>query len=81
MAASRSTTRTRHRLWPPARASVDKDERTVIFTTDNADGLDGAMATCASAEEAAALAAFVNTRDCPDTVPLFAMDRRRSPRR
>lgn len=66
-----------HRLWPPVRASVDKDERTVIFTTGESDDLDGVMATCASAVEAVALAQFVNRQGCPATVPLIASHYRR----
>jgi hypothetical protein len=70
----------RHPLWPPVRASVDKDERTVIFTTGEPDDLDGAMATCASAAEAVALAQFVNRQGCPASVPMAAPDRRRASR-
>lgn len=42
----------------------------MIFTTGEPDDLDGAMATCASAVEAIALAQFVNRQGCPMTVPV-----------
>lgn len=56
----KTSTLPRNLLWPLVRASIDKDELTVIFTTGEPDDLDGAMATCASAGEAIALAQFVN---------------------
>lgn len=64
------STQPRNLLWPPVRASIDRDEVTVIFTTGEPDDLDGAMATCASAVEAIALAQFVNRQGCPMTVPV-----------
>lgn len=67
-------------LWPSVRVSIDKDDRTVIFTTGAPDDLDGAMATFAGTSEALALAQFVNTNGIPSTVPLIAQDRRRSTR-
>lgn len=69
--AKSSAILTRHALWPLVRASVDKDERTVIFTTEEIVGLNGAMATCASADEALALAQFVNRQGCFGAPSLF----------
>ncbi len=67
-------------MWPRVRVSVDKDDRTVVFTTGTPDDLDGAMATFAGAAEALAVAQFVNTHGLPSTVPLIAQDRRRTTR-
>ncbi len=59
------------------RASIAKDDVTVIFTTGEPDDLDGAMATCASAAEALALAQFVNRQGCAPVIPMPAPDRRK----
>lgn len=71
-------TMSRHPLWPQVRASLDKDDRTVIFTTGEPDDLDGAMATCVSSIEAIALVQFINRQGCPASVPLVSTDRRRT---
>jgi hypothetical protein len=67
----------RHPQWPLVRASIDKDDVTVIFTTGEPDELDGAMATCASAAEATALAQFINKQGCAPVVSMAAIDRRK----
>ena len=67
--------------WPTVRASIDKDDVTVIFTTGEPDDLDGAMATCASAAEATALAQFVNRQGCAPVTSRPGPDRRKARQR
>lgn len=68
----------RHTLWPLVRASIDKDNVTVILSTGEPDDLDGIAVTCVGAAEALALAQFINKQGCPPSVLGLAADGRRT---